>query len=162
MSEKLNLPHVNAQLAAMATQYANGVMAIYGAAAQPADACDAEAGTLLCLITKASGAFTPGSPVNGLNFGTPTDGVLNKNSDVWSGVVLPAAGAGGTLATYFRFYDNTYATGIQPKTGASTTGRRFDGAISTSIDSELPMGNPTLVAGATITITSFPITPPRV
>ena len=155
MAERFSISHANAICAAVRTAYANGVLAIYGGASQPADAENTEAGTLLALITVSSGAFTPGEATNGLNFDAPSAGVLNKAAaETWSGVGLAAAGT-GTTATYFRFYDNSQDT------GASPTGLRFDGAIGTSSTAELQMSVTTIVSGAPVVINSFTYTPPR-
>ena len=155
MPEKFTTTHANMLCSAVRTAYANGVMAIYGGASQPADANDTEAGTLLALITVSSGAFTPGVTTNGLNFDAPSSGVLSKAAaETWSGVGLAAAGT-GTTATYFRFYDNSQDT------GASPTGLRFDGAIGTTSTSELQMTVTTIVEGAPVVINSFTYTPPR-
>lgn len=155
MAERFSTGHANMVCEAVKTAYANGVLAIFGGAAQPADCNSTEAGTLLCLITVGSGAFTPGVATNGLNFGTVADGSVSKASgETWSGVGLAAAGT-GTTATYFRFYDNDYIT------GASTTATRFDGAISTSSTAELQLGVTTIADGVPVTITSFTYTPPR-
>ena len=155
MAERFSISHANAVCTAVKTSYANGVLAIYGGASQPADAENTEAGTLLALITVSSGAFTPGVATNGLNFDAPSAGVLNKAvAETWSGVGLAAAGT-GTTATYFRFYDNSQDT------GASPTGLRFDGAIGTSSTAELQMSVTTIVSGAPVVINSFTYTPPR-
>ena len=155
MAERFSTGHANMVCEAVKTAYANGVLAIFGGASQPADCNSAETGTLLCLVTLNSGAFTPGVATNGLEFGTVADGALPKASgETWSGTVLAAAST-GTTATWFRFYDNTYTT------GASTTAKRFDGAISTSSAAELPMANPVLVSGAPLVISSFTVTLPR-
>lgn len=155
MAERISLGDAHVSLAALRTAYENGVLAIFGGAPQPASADAAETGTLLCLITVGSGAFTPESPTNGLNFDAPVDGVLSKAAaETWSGVGLAAAGT-GAIATWFRFYDNNYTT------GASTTARRFDGAISTSASAELQMSTTTIVEGATVTINTFTRTPQR-
>lgn len=155
MAERFSISHANMVCTAVRTAYANGVLAIYGGASQPADAEDTEAGTLLALITLASGAFTPGVATNGLNFDAPSAGVLSKAAaETWSGVGLAAAGT-GTVATYFRFYDNDMDTGTSP------TGLRFDGTIGTSSLSELQMTVTTIVEGAPVVINSFTYTPPR-
>ena len=155
MPERFTTTHADMLCSAVRTAYANGVMAIYGGASQPADANDAETGTLLALITVASGEFTPGFAANGLNFDAPSAGVLSKAAaETWSGVGLAAAGT-GTTATYFRFYDNSQDT------GASPTGLRFDGAIGTTSTSELQMTVTTIVEGAPVVINSFTYTPPR-
>lgn len=155
MAERFSISHANAVCTAIRTAYANGVLAIYGGASQPADAENTEAGTLLALITLASGAFTPGVATNGLNFDAPSGGVLSKAvAETWSGVGLAAAGT-GTTATYFRFYDNSQDT------GASPTGLRFDGAIGTTSTAELQMSVTTIVEGAPVVINSFTYTPAR-
>ena len=155
MAERFTTTHADMICTAVKTAYANGVLAIYGGASQPADANDAEAGTLLALITLASGAFTPGVSTNGLNFDAPSSGVLSKAAaETWSGVGLAAAGT-GTTATYFRFYDNDMDT------GASPTGLRFDGAIGTTATAELQMSVATVVEGAPVVINSFTYTPAR-
>ena len=155
MAERFTTTHADMICAAVKNAYANGVLAIYGGASQPADANDAQAGTLLALITVASGAFTPGVATNGLNFDAPSSGVLSKAAaETWSGVGLAAAGT-GTTATYFRFYDNDMDT------GASPTGLRFDGAIGTTSTAELQMSVTTIVEGAPVVINTFVYTPPR-
>ena len=155
MPERFSTGHANAVCTAVKTAYTNGVIGIFGGASQPADANSAETGTLLCLITLGSGAFTAGQATNGINFGDPVDGVLSKASgETWSGNGLAAAGT-GTVATWFRHYANDYVT------GASTTAVRYDGAISTASTAELQMSNTTIVDGAPVTINSFTYTPPR-
>lgn len=155
MAERFSTAHVNARCEEIAADYAGGIIAIYGGASQPASADDAETGTLLCLVTDGGLEHTPGVGTNGLEFGPPTNGVMNiSSSQTWRGTVLAAAGT-GTVATYFRFYDKNHTT------GASTTAKRFDGAISTSSSSELSWSNTTLVSGAPFTINSFPYTVPK-
>lgn len=155
MAERFTTTHADMLCTAVKNAYANGVLAIYGGASQPADANDTESGTLLALITVASGEFAPGVATNGLNFDAPSAGVLSKASaEVWSGNGLAAAGT-GTVATYFRFYDNDMDT------GASPTGLRFDGTIGTSSLSELQMTVTTIVEGAPVVINSFTYSPPR-
>lgn len=155
MAERFSTGHVNARCEEIAADYAGGVLAIFGGAAQPASADAAEAGTLLCLVTNNGLEHTPGSTTNGLEFGAPVDGAMGiKAGQTWQGTVLPAAGV-GMVATYFRFYDKDHIT------GASTTAKRFDGAISPSSASELSWTNTTLVAGAPFQVQSFPYTVPR-
>jgi hypothetical protein len=156
MAEKFSLGHAQMICNAFKTAYANGVIGIFGGASQPADANDAETGTLLALITLANGAFTPGNATNGLEFDSPVNGVLPKAAaETWSGLGLAAAGSGVT-ATYFRFYANAYVT------GASTTAVRYDGAISTSSLAELQMGVTTVVQNVPVVISAFNYTPPRI
>ena len=149
MAERLSTAYANEQLTNFKNAYANGVLAIYSGS-QPATPDDAETGTLLCLITRDGGAFSAGNEANGLNFGTPENGVVDiAPGEVWSGVVLQTGVAG-----WFRFYANDYVT------GASTTARRFDGAISPSSSAELQMANTTLTAGDTSVLNSFPVSYP--
>lgn len=126
----------------------NGVMYIYSGT-QPATADLTESGTLLAIITLASGAFTPGSPTNGINWDVIASGVLAKDVDeTWSGLGLSA----GTMG-WFRFYANDRTQ------GASSTAVRLDGAINTS-GAELNVGTRTVVVDVPITIDSFPATIP--
>jgi len=154
MAERLSTGHVQAELVAQRTTYTNGILCIFSGT-QPADCNDVESGTLLCKITLASGAFVAGQAANGINFDAPVAGVLSKAAaETWSGVGEAGAGA-GTVAGWFRFYDNAYVT------GASTSAKRFDGAISTLSTAELQMTVNTIVSGAPVVINSFVYTPPR-
>ena len=133
---------------AFKTLMANGIIDIYSGS-QPADADTAESGTQLVRITLASGAFVSGEAANGLEFGTPSAGVLAKAAaETWSGVILATGTAG-----WFRFYANTVVT------GGSTTAVRFDGAISTS-GQQLNLSSTSLTLSATLTIDAFTITMP--
>ena len=126
----------------------NGVIRIFPGV-QPSSADDAEGATPLIEITVSSGAFTPGTATNGLNFAAPSGGTCAKSvSEVWSG----AAAATGT-AGWFRFYANDRTT------GADTTHARFDGSVSTS-GAQLNMSSTSITAGATTTIDSFVVTMP--
>lgn len=128
--------------------FADGVLEIYSGS-QPADADSAEAGTKLVRITVASGAFTPESATNGLEFGDASAGVIAKASgEVWSGVGLVTGTAG-----WFRFYDNDYDD------GADAAAIRFDGAVATS-GAQLNLSSTTITLSATLTIDAFTITLP--
>ena len=143
--ERLSTGFVNGQAAEFVETFKNGVLAIYSGA-QPASADEAETGTLLCLITKDGGAFTPGQPDNGLNFGTPSGGAVDKDAaEMWSGKALVDGTAG-----WFRFYDNNYVT------GASTTARRFDGTISNTEKEEvLIASNKNVMEGEVLQVDEF-------
>ena len=155
MAERFTTTHADMICTAVKNAYANGVLAIYGGASQPADANDAETGTPLARITVARGASTPGVATTGLHFDDPSAGVLSKAAaETWSGVGLAAAGT-GTTATYFRFYDNIMDV------GASPTGLRFDGAIGTTSAAELQMSVSTIVENAPVVINTFTYTPAR-
>lgn len=126
----------------------DGVLEVYSGT-QPATADTAESGTKLLRITLSSGAFTPGSPTNGLNLATAASGTSSKESaETWSGVGLAAGTAG-----WFRFYANDYTT------GASTTAVRFDGVCGVG-SGELRMSSLTVAVGATTTVDSGSITQP--
>ena len=116
---------------------------------QPASADDAETGTVLCQITLSSGSFSADSPTNGLNFGQVSDGVLAKAVDeVWSGVNSESGVAG-----WFRIYDNSFVT------GATTTGKRLDGACATS-GAQMTLTNSSLVSGVTTTVDDVALSMP--
>lgn len=127
--------------------FKHSVLEIYSGT-QPATADTAESGTKLLRITASSGAFTAGSPANGLLFAAPAAGVISKSTDVWSGVGLASGTAG-----WWRLYDNAYTTGL------STTGIRMDGNCATS-GGDLNMASLSVRLNATTTIDSFAITQP--
>jgi hypothetical protein len=129
--------------------FRNGTLKIFSGS-QPASADDDESGyTELCQITLASGSFSAGNGNNGINFEDAVSGTLSKKgSETWSGVNSATGTAG-----WFRFYDNDMVV------GASTTAKRFDGAIATS-GAELNMSSTSLTSGATTTIDSFDVTLP--
>lgn len=157
MAEKFSTGHAQLICEAVRTGYANGVLALFSGT-QPADCNDTEgAGSLLALITLGSGAFTAGTATNGLNFDAPTGGVLSKAvAETWSGVGTAAAGSTGTIATWFRYYANDYVT------GASTTAKRFDGAVGGPLTTaELKLTVTTVVTGVPVLIDTFTYTPTR-
>lgn len=127
-----------------------GVIRVF-AGTQPASADDAEGSSPLLELTASSGAFTPGSQDNGLQFGDPASGVLAKlpaPAHVWSGVGLLA----GTAA-WFRLYGNDRTT------GASTTAPRLDGVCGVG-SGQLQLVSTTITANATTTADGFTITVP--
>ena len=116
---------------------------------QPVSADSAETGSKLLSITLSSGAFTAGSPVNGINFGEVASGVLHKEAgEVWSGVGLVTGTAG-----WFRFYANDYVL------GASLTAIRMDGGVATS-GSQFNLSNTAITVGGTTTVDSVSLTLP--
>lgn len=152
MAERLSTGLRNEVLKAggksLADALANGVIHIYSGV-QPVDSNAAETGTLLGIISLASGAFTPGAPTNGINLAVAANGIVSKAvAEVWSGVAV----ADG-IAGWFRHYDNDV------NTGESTTAIRYDGAIATS-GSEIQMANTRLTTGGTTTIDSYGVTLP--
>lgn len=125
-----------------AATFANGVIEIY-TGSQPATADSAVSGTLLGTVTLNSGAFTPGSPTNGLTFAAASGGSVSK-SGVWSfnGIATGTAG-------WFRFKGNAADAGA-----ASTTLPRMDGSIAVS-GADMNLSNIAITIGAPSTIDSF-------
>lgn len=130
--------------------FQNGVIDVYSGS-QPTDPNSAETpgSVKLVTITLTSGAFVAGSPINGINFGEVSAGVLSKEAgETWSGIGLAAGTAG-----WFRIYDNNYVT------GESAEAIRMDGSVSTS-GSQFNMTNTTISVGATSTVDSVALTLP--
>lgn len=127
--------------------FANGVIEIRSGT-QPANADAAATGTLLGLVTLASGAFTPGSPTNGLTFAAASGGAVAK-SGTWSFVGI----ADGT-AGWFRLRGNAADAG-----GISTTLPRLDGSIAVS-GADMNLSNISITIGAPATVDSFTWTQP--
>ncbi len=126
--------------------FRNGLLVLYSGS-QPDNADNAEIGTPLLRVTLSSGEFNGGAPLNGLNFGESSSGVIGKVvADVWSGLGL----TGGT-AGWFRFFANPATT------GSSTSAIRFDGTCATS-GGQLNMSSTSIVQGATTTVDSFNVT----
>jgi hypothetical protein len=127
---------------------ADGVIEIY-TGAQPTTADSAVTGMLLGTVTLAGGAFTPGSPTNGLALGAPVAGVVSKAADLWqfTGVATGAAG-------WFRYKGNAVDTGA-----SSTTLPRMDGSIATS-GGDMNLSNLSITVGAPNTIDAFSFTVP--
>jgi hypothetical protein len=130
-----------------AASFANGVIEIY-TGTQPSSANNAVTGTLLGTVTLAGGAFTPGSPTNGLTFAAAADGSVSK-SGVWSFVGIAAGTAG-----WFRLKANAVDTGL-----LSTTAVRMDGSIGTS-GADLNISNINVAIGAPNTVDTFVYTQP--
>ena len=130
------------------TIFTDSVLEIYSGSA-PATADDAETGTKLCRITVSSGTFTAGSAAAGLEFGTPSAGVIAKASaEVWSGVNLATGTAG-----YYRLYSNAYST------GSSASHIRLQGTVGTS-GADMTVASTAFTSGATTTVDTFSITLP--
>ena len=140
MAERLSTGFADAvnQTGSVKTVMNDSVIHIYSGT-QPADADAIETGDLLMIITLDSLAFVPGAAANGLSMDISTAGVLAKTvAETWSGDGLAAAGT-GTVAGWFRWYDNAVVT------GASTTSVRIDGAIGSTTSYELQLSNTTIV-----------------
>jgi hypothetical protein len=137
---------LNEMFGAVRTQLANGVIYVYSGS-QPASAHDAPTGTLLGRATKNAGAWTAGSPTNGLNFAVPAGRQMTKASDeVWQFVGLAKGTAG-----WGRFVANAADPGTLDTT---ETYPRIDGRIAVS-GAEINMSNLNVEIGAVSTIDSY-------
>lgn len=130
-----------------AASFEKGVIEIY-TGTQPATADAAVTGTLLGTMTLASGAFTPGSPTNGLTFAAPAAGSVSKTG-TWSFVGIAAGTAG-----WFRLKANAVDSGL-----LSTTAVRMDGSCATS-GADLNISNIVVAVGAPSTCDAFVYTQP--
>ena len=130
-----------------ASTFANGVIEIR-TGTQPTSADSAASGTLLGLVTLASGPFTPGSATNGLTFAAAANGAVSK-SGTWSFVGIAQGTAG-----WFRLKGNGVDEGE-----ASTSLPRLDGSVGTS-GANLNLSNINIAVGAPTTIDSFTWTQP--
>ena len=130
-----------------AATFANGVIEIRSGT-QPATADDAVTGTLLGTVTLNSGAFTPGSPTNGLTFAAASGGSVSKTG-VWSfnGVAVGTAG-------WFRLKGNAVDSGI-----LTTGSPRLDGSVAVSV-AELNLSNTSIIVSGPVTVDSFTWTQP--
>ena len=139
----------NTLLNALRTKFANGVIQIYGNAAQPARGDEAPAGTLLGVATLNAGTFTAGNPTNGLNFAPAANGAMDKPAgDVWQ-----FKGIANGIASYARMIPNAADPGT---TDNSATYDRLDGRIGPSgSGAEVLMANTEVTVGATSTIDSW-------
>jgi hypothetical protein len=143
---------VNKFAADIVTDFAKSVLVLFEGT-QPASADDDESGyTIVAVITIASGAFTGGSPTNGLDLEVGATGIAQKPSGaIWSGVNIKGSSA---TVGWGRLYDNAYTT------GASTSADRIDFNAAPS-GAPLTMANTTVAAGATITIDTCLVTVPQ-
>lgn len=149
MAVRLSTGMVNAAANAIRTAYANAVVAVYSGT-QPASADAAETGTLLGLITKDGGEFTPGQVTNGLNWDAAVDGVcLKPSAEEWA--IIPSVG--GT-AGYARVYANAMVTGI------STSAVRFDLACGVGAG-ELRFSTTSLNVGVKSVVNTLSLTQPK-
>ena len=128
--------------------FANGIIYIYSGP-QPLTADAAPTGTLLGIVTKDGGAFTPGSPTNGLTFAAVADGAITKSTDNWKFTGLAAGTAG-----WFRQVGNA-----ADSLAASTTAVRMDGSVGTN-GADLNLSNLSVAVGSPNTIDVFRFTIP--
>ena len=117
---------------------ANGVIEIR-TGSQPPTADSPATGTLLGIMTLGGGAFTTGSPTNGLTFAVAADGKVVKTGE-WKMIAI-AAGVVG----YGRFKGNAVDAG-----GMSTTAVRADGTAGEGANFRFPQA--TVEIGTPITL----------
>lgn len=119
---------------------------------QPANADAAEQGTLLLEVTVDAGAFSHGSPTNGLEFDAPVGRVLSKAAaETWRGLGL----AGGT-AGWGRFVANPTDDGT-----LSTSLPRIDFSVGISgSGADVILSTVTIVIDQPVTVDQFNITFP--
>lgn len=130
-----------------ANTFANGIIEIR-TGPQPVSADDAPTGTLLGVVTLNGGAFTPGTPTNGLTFAAASGGTVEK-SGVWKFKGLVAGQAG-----WFRFKANALDNDT-----ASATLPRLDGAIAVA-GGEMRIANLAVEVGVDNTVDVFRYTTP--
>ena len=127
----------------------DGVIYVYSGP-QPATADTAIQGTLLLTVTQNNGAWSAGSPTNGLGFDAPAAGVISKAAaETWRGLGV----ANGT-AGWFRFVGNATDAG-----GSSTTLPRLDGTVAIS-GADMNLSSLTIVIGVPTTVDVFQFTLP--
>ena len=122
---------------------ANGAINIYSGS-QPGAADNAVTGTLLGQITLDGGAFSHGSPTNGLNWDTPDSGVIDiPAADNWQGTGLAEGVAG-----WARFVGNPLDDG-----NSSTSLARLDMSVGKGVG-DLQLANVNIVVGSPIVVVS--------
>lgn len=127
----------------------DGIIYIYSGP-QPSDADAATQGTLLLRITVNNGAWSAGSPTNGLGFDAPAAGVISKAAaETWRGLGVTEGTAG-----WFRLCGNAADAG-----GSSTTLPRMDGSVAMS-GGDMNLSSVAIVTNAPTTIDTFTFTLP--
>lgn len=127
--------------------FTNCVIDFYSGA-QVASPDDPPPSGYLGSVTIAGGAFTPGSPTNGLNFGAPVGTVLSKAvAEDWKF----KGTAAGVIASY-RIKGNAADNNL-----TSTTLPRIDGTVGTT-SGDMQVGNVNSTIGGYITIDTYTVT----
>ena len=120
---------------------ANGVLRIYSGT-QPSSADAAVVGTLLMEVTLDGGAFSHGTPTNGLNWDTPANGQTEKPvADTWKG-----AGIADGVAGWGRFCANPLDDG-----SSSTSLSRVDMSVGKGTG-DLQLSNVNVATSAPISV----------
>ena len=127
--------------------FQDGVMELYSGP-QPTTADLAPSGALLGRITRDGGAFTPGSPTNGLRFQRGGRYALKDPAHTWQ-----LKGSGTGTVGWFRLLGNAADSGLN-----STSAIRVDGAVGLEgavTDTQLFLPTLALNPSTTIDITSW-------
>lgn len=147
----------NAQLAALKTELANGVIHLY-TGSQPANPEDAPTGTRIGSIQLSGGTWSAGVSTYGLEFGTAAAGSISKAAaENWVFTAIAA----GTIG-WGRFIANTTAGSgslSAADTGAvdsSETFPRIDFSVGIT-SGDMTMGKVTYAIGETGAVSSFTI-----
>lgn len=119
---------------------ANGVIHVYSGP-QPVNADAAPTGTLLGIVTKDAGAFTPGTATNGLTFAAAASGGVTKSTDVWKFVGIAPGTAG-----WFRHVGNAL-----DDDSVSSTLPRLDGSVAAGAG-DLRMSSIAITVGVPVTV----------
>ena len=150
MSFSLNTPVRNSFAAAFKTAFTNGVIYMYSGA-MPTDADAAVQGTLLGKVTKDGGTFAFGTSTNGINWDTPTGGVVSKAAaETWTYTGI----ADGTVG-WCRLMGNPVDA-----LGSSTTLPRCDVAVGASGSNVIVFASTTVTTGVTGNVSAFTFTLP--
>lgn len=129
------------------TIFQDGVIEVFSGP-PPASADAATTGTLLARITKDGGAFTPGSPTNGLRFVRDGRFAARDFSHTWT-----LTGVGTGTAGWFRLKGNALDANL-----ASLSLPRIDGAVGLVEqvgDFQLFLPTVTITPSTTIQITEW-------
>lgn len=133
------------------TTFNNGVIYVYSGP-QPLTADAAVQGTLLGIVSVASGAFAFGSPANGLQFDAPVAGTVSKAAaQAWSFAGIAAGTAG-----WFRLMGNA-VDDLAVDNGFVHP--RLDGSIGVT-GADLNLSNLSVTPAAPNTIDVFAFTIP--
>lgn len=120
--------------------FRDGAILVYGGAAQPATASSPRVGTLLARITNGGGAWTHGSPTNGLRFVRAGRFVIPDPAQDWR-----IRGIANGTARWFRLVANPFDGGE-----ASLSLPRVDGTVYALDDPRVGLVLPTTTISNTL------------
>lgn len=130
----------------------DGVMQWYSGTI-PTSPDAAPTGTLLATFTVDGGAWTAGSPDNGLEFGDAASAVLSL--DLPSGSLLRGEAVSGGTVSWFRIKSN-----VADADGVSTTAYRIDGTVGTTTAYDCRVGTTVITNGDIYFVSDIDITFP--